>query len=108
MQIHSLSDLADQTRSGDANFNEFLREGTMSAGLYLLKAGGIDDQVPHREDEIYVVNRGHGRIRVGNEDHEVGPGSVVFVPALVEHRFHDFTEDLEILVIFAPPYTGRG
>ena len=30
-------------------------------------------------------------------------GSVVFVAAGVEHRFHDIAEDLAVLVVFAPP-----
>ena len=34
---------------------------------------------------------------------EVGPGSVIFVPANEEHRFVDVTEDLQVLVVFAPP-----
>jgi hypothetical protein len=36
----------------------------------------------------------------------VGPGSVVFVAAGEEHRFVDVTEDLTLLVLFAPPYSG--
>ena len=42
------------------------------------------------------------QITVADEDHPVGPGSLVYVPAQVDHRFHDITEDLEILVFFAP------
>jgi mannose-6-phosphate isomerase-like protein (cupin superfamily) len=41
-------------------------------------------------------------MRVGAEDREVGPGSVVFVPARLEHRFHDILEELSIAVFFAP------
>jgi mannose-6-phosphate isomerase-like protein (cupin superfamily) len=32
----------------------------------------------------------------------------LFVPAGEEHRFHDVTEDMALLVFFAPAYTGRG
>ncbi|HSG39002.1 MAG TPA: cupin domain-containing protein, partial [Thermoanaerobaculia bacterium] len=35
------------------------------------------------------------------EDMAVGPGSVLFVAARVEHRFHSIAEDLEVLVFFA-------
>ena len=33
------------------------------------------------------------------------PGSVVFVAARVEHRFHSIDERLELLVVFAPAET---
>jgi mannose-6-phosphate isomerase-like protein (cupin superfamily) len=71
-------------------------------GLYELPAGGIDPQQPHTEDEVYYVVSGRALIRVGNEDQRVSAGSIVFVAANVEHRFHTITEDLSILVFFAP------
>ncbi len=78
-------------------------------GLYVLKAGGIDPQQPHSEDEVYYIAAGRGMIRVGGEDQPVEAGSVVFVAAGVEHRFHSITEDLHILVFFAPAeYTLKG
>jgi quercetin dioxygenase-like cupin family protein len=46
--------------------------------------------------------KGKARIKVGNEDHPVQPGSIVFVEKNVEHRFHSIEEDLEVLVFFAP------
>src|SRR5205807_946901 len=59
----------------------------LSAGIYVLPAGAVDPQQPHKEDEIYHVVSGRGMLRVGTEDYPVEPGSVVLVPAEVEHRF---------------------
>jgi mannose-6-phosphate isomerase-like protein (cupin superfamily) len=39
-------------------YREFLRIPAMSAGLYVLPAGGTDPQKPHHEDEMYYVIRG--------------------------------------------------
>jgi mannose-6-phosphate isomerase-like protein (cupin superfamily) len=86
-------------------YHEFLRRDSMSAGLYVLRAREADPQTPHAQDELYYVISGHGRIRVGDEDRPVDPGSVVFVAAEVDHRFHTVTSDLTILVVFAPPET---
>jgi mannose-6-phosphate isomerase-like protein (cupin superfamily) len=86
-------------------YHEFLRVATMSAGLYLLPAGAIDQQKPHRQDEVYYVIRGHARLKVGEEDWEVSAGSVIFVAAQVEHRFHDIKEELAVMVFFAPAET---
>ena len=57
-------------------------------GVYHLPAGGVDPQSPHTEDEVYYVVSGRAQIRVGDEDRSVGPGSIVYVAANVQHRFH--------------------
>ncbi len=95
---------AERAASGRL-YREFLRHPSMSAGLYVLEAGGEDPQSPHAEDEIYHVVAGRGQIRVAGEDRAVGPGSVVYVPATVDHRFHSIAERLELLVVFAPAET---
>ncbi len=103
MQAFDLVELMAQQASAGRPYLEFLRVESLSAGVYLLPAGGVDPQLPHTEDEVYYVVSGAGQIRVGSEDRAVGAGSVVFVPANVEHRFHTIAEDLIILVLFAPP-----
>ena len=89
------------------NYIETLRTGHMSVGTYSIPVGGIDDQAPHREDEIYVVTAGRARILTPGTEADVEPGSVIFVPAGEEHRFVDITENLTLLVLFAPAYSGR-
>src|ERR687895_2813544 len=81
---------------------EFLRVPSLSVGLYVLPAGARDPQEPHTEDEVYHVVGGKGRIRVGEEDRAVEAGTVVFVEAGVDHRFHSIEDDLTVLVFFAP------
>ncbi len=73
----------------------------MQAGLYVLPAGGIDEQQPHAQDELYYVASGRGVLRVEGEDLTVGPGSVVYVRARAAHRFHSITEELRVLVVFS-------
>ena len=34
---------------------------------------------------------------------DVGPGTILFVERLADHRFLDIAEDLTVLVFFAPP-----
>ena len=91
----------ERAKAGEL-YREFLRVPAMSAGLYVLPPGGTDPQRPHHQDEMYYVIRGHGRFRAGEEDTEVSAGSVLFVAAELEHRFHDVTEELAVLVLFAP------
>lgn len=92
----------ESARGGGPRYREFLRVPALSAGTYVLPAGGVDRQSPHGEDEVYYVVRGRGRFRNGPEDREVGPGDVLFVPAHREHRFHEITQELVLLVVFGP------
>lgn len=102
MDAHELTDLIGQLDRSGQLYHEFLRVPSMSAGLYRLRAGSIDPQSPHTEDEIYTVISGRGSIRIGVEDRSVIAGSIVFVPATIEHHFHSIEEDLIIFVFFAP------
>jgi len=90
-----------RTQSGKL-YSEFLRVPTMSAGLYVLPAGASDPQRPHHEDEMYYVVRGKARFKAGDQDQIIAAGSVLFVAAEVEHRFYDITDELAVLVFFAP------
>lgn len=88
-------------------YEEFLRVPDLTAGLYVIEAGGIDPQSPHTEDELYYVVRGRARVTVGDEERDVTAGSLVFVAATVPHRFHDIAERLEIVVVFGPAEGSR-
>ncbi len=103
MQAFELSQLLSEfQRTGEVQYSEFLRHPALSMGIYSLAAGALDPQQPHTEDEVYYIVSGQGSIRVGNEQHLVKAGSVVFVAAKEEHRFFNITEDMTILVFFAP------
>src|SRR5438093_9707550 len=91
-------------RSGDDHaYEDFFRSERLSLGIALWPVGSVDTQQPHPEDEVYYVVEGRGRIRVGEEDREVGPGTLVYVAAGVEHRFHGVEDDLRVLVFWSPP-----
>ena len=104
--VLDLDQVVEAARAADDQWREFLRAGMFSAGVYRLSAGEIDRQTPHAEDEIYCVLAGHAELEVEGKREAVEPGSIAFVAKLAEHRFVDIVEDLELLVIFAPPETG--
>jgi quercetin dioxygenase-like cupin family protein len=86
---------------------EQLRVPDLSVGTYSIAAGGTDGQSPHTEDEIYVVTAGRATIEAGGQRAEVAAGSVIYVPAGEVHRFTGITEDLALLVVFAPAEESR-
>lgn len=102
MAIFELSDVRAWRAESGRLYHEFLRVPTLSAGLYVLPAGGADPQRPHTEDEIYHVIAGRAQIQIEDESHAVQAGSTVFVPAGAAHRFHSIVEELSVLVVFGP------
>ncbi|MGW7350206.1 cupin domain-containing protein [Streptomyces sp. Z26] len=103
MKAFRLEELEAERAANDGAYLRFLRERHMSAGLYALDRGAQDPQQPHAQDEVYLVVSGRASLTVGEETTQVARGSVVYVPAGAPHRFHHVTEDLRVMVVFAPP-----
>ena len=103
MEPIGLADVRARHDTGEEPYYEFVREGALSVGRYVLPAGGTDDQEPHTEDEVYVVLEGRADVRIGDDRHPVEPGDVVYVDRGVDHAFVDIEERLDLLVVFAPP-----
>jgi mannose-6-phosphate isomerase-like protein (cupin superfamily) len=104
MNAFEYGEVGRQQAASGKPYLQFINEGTMSLGLFVLPAGTTDTQSPHAEDEIYYVVAGRGAVDVAGERRAVQPGSIVFVAKEVEHRFVDIEEDLSILVFFAPEH----
>src|SRR3954463_12692847 len=90
--------LARLPTPGGKRFVVAYEHGTLSVELYAPR--GVDPQTPHRRDEVYVVVRGEGTFLNGSTRRRFGPGDLLFVPAGVEHRFEDFSDDLAVWVVF--------
>jgi uncharacterized protein YjlB len=86
-------------------FLELFRHGTLSVEVY--RPHGADRQRPHSRDEVYVVISGTGQFVNGDVRQPFEAGEVLFVPAGVEHRFEDFTDDFATWVFFYGPEGGE-
>jgi quercetin dioxygenase-like cupin family protein len=104
---YDIQSLVAEHAGGSDRYREFLRVPDLSVGLYRLHRGAEDRQRPHAEDELYYALEGRARFRVGSEDHEVRPGTLLFVPARQAHFFHAIEDDLTLLVIFGPAEGSR-
>jgi mannose-6-phosphate isomerase-like protein (cupin superfamily) len=100
--VEIVSGAGEFVGAGEPHWVEQLRVPDLSVGTYSIPAGGVDDQTPHTEDEIYVCTHGRAILRTPSGDAAVSPGAVVYVAAGEEHRFVEITEDLSLLVLFAP------
>ena len=99
-QVFRTDELTSRVAGSEPRVHEFLNQPSMSGIVYRLPAGSRDLQAPHMEDEIYVVLEGRARLRVGEQEHVIGPGHVLFVRATMEHSFFDIEEDLTVLSFF--------
>jgi mannose-6-phosphate isomerase-like protein (cupin superfamily) len=97
--------LASVTASADKRYGVLLEHGTLELGYY--KPAGVDPQNPHDRDEIYIVMSGSGQFVVEDDRQPFQPGDALFVPAFVDHRFEDFTDDFAVWVIFYGPSGGE-
>lgn len=93
-------------RRGGRKFVVLFRHGSLEVEYY--RPDKVDRQQPHDRDEVYVVISGTGTFVKGENRHPFEPGQVLFVPAGVEHRFVDFTDDFATWVLFYGPPGGEG
>ncbi|HEY1434587.1 MAG TPA: cupin domain-containing protein [Thermoanaerobaculia bacterium] len=82
-----------------------LEHGTLDIEIYAPR--GADPQKPHTRDEVYFVVQGRGEFRNGEKRERFAPGDVLFVPALEDHRFESFSDDLVVWVMFYGPEGGE-
>ncbi len=101
----TLSEARERLRAAPSRFVEVFAHGSLRVELYAPQ--GHDPQTPHRQDELYVVQQGKGSYRCADAVTHFGPGDVLFAPAGVEHRFENFSDDLEVWVIFYGPDGGE-
>jgi mannose-6-phosphate isomerase-like protein (cupin superfamily) len=86
-------------------FTTVLEHGSLTVEIYAPR--GTDPQQPHTRDEAYIVVQGSGEFINGESRHAFMPGDFLFVPAGVEHRFVNFTDELIVWVIFYGPEGGE-
>lgn len=104
MKISSQEALDSLRKSGNV-FTELFKHGTLSVEIYA--PDKVDHQKPHDRDELYVVVAGRGVFYNDGKRCAFEPGTFLFVPAGIEHRFEAFSEDFVTWVFFYGPKGGE-
>ncbi len=85
--------------SGDRTPTEGL---TMGVAEVLPDEAGRFRLHRHAQAEIYYILSGRGRMRIGDQAHDLAPGDTVFIPGMAWHAARCVgTETLRLLYVFA-------
>jgi mannose-6-phosphate isomerase-like protein (cupin superfamily) len=78
----------------------------LMVGMNCLESGQSQNVHAHEDaDKFYFVLEGQGRFTVGDEEREVGAGSLVVAPSGIPHGVtNQARERLSLLVTIAPPF----
>lgn len=99
-RIFNTEELLEKVEGSEAKIFEFLHVSSLSVSIYRLPVGCKDMQAPHLEDEVYYVVEGRARLRIEDKEHDISPGSILYVRATAAHSFFDIEEDLTVLAFF--------
>jgi len=105
MQVTIADALAQLNSKKGQLFTKVMGRGPMSVEIY--RPVKTDTQSPHQQDELYVIISGKGEFLNDGKRSPFNPGDVLFVPAGIEHRFENFTDDFATWVIFYGPKGGE-
>lgn len=86
-------------------FLNLFNRGSLSVEVY--KPEKVDLQQPHTKDEVYIIISGSGEFLNDRVRTKFAVGDFLFVPAGIEHRFENFTDDFATWVLFYGPKGGE-
>lgn len=86
-------------------FKTVFEHGSLSVEVY--KPEKADLQKPHTRDEVYIIISGSGEFLNDGFRTSFAPCDFLFVPAGIEHRFENFTNDFSTWVMFYGPEGGE-
>lgn len=105
-KVSLLEAIEQLKQESNKTFTVVMQHGSMSVEYFSPQK--TDTQTPHEQDELYIVARGHGNFNRNGEKLDCKAGDVLFVPAGMDHRFEQFSDDFATWVVFYGPKGGEG
>jgi len=90
--------LVDKHNCGSEHLQ--VNEGVVKAGCKLPGAAH-----PEPYDELYVVMKGEAKLHLDEEVHEIGPGTVIFIPAGTFHALENKSDTEDFVLLTVWPFT---
>jgi mannose-6-phosphate isomerase-like protein (cupin superfamily) len=114
MHVSNLDDLAPFTTLDGSTIREIAGPAwtparNQSLAEATVPVGGATTAHLHRQaEELYFLTSGHGRLRVGADEREVGPGQCAVIPPGTVHKLWNTGPDpLVLLCCCAPAYSDE-
>ena len=104
-KVSTVDALKELEKKNKLRFIEVMKHGSMTIEFF--KPKNVDTQTLHKQDEIYVIIKGDSIFFRDDERVNCKGGDILFVPAGMNHRFENFSEDFETWVIFYGPDGGE-
>lgn len=111
MEINKLSDVPAFTTKDGSEIRELLAHRNseirnQSLAEARLPLGGSTQEHYHpRAEEIYYITHGTGRIRIGDETRDIGPGDAIAIPPGRRHKLWNTGQEvLRLLCCCTPAY----
>lgn len=109
MYTCSISDSPVNRRGGQVSYLLLNRDfGSQNLAITWVDCEPGSRQLDHRhedQEQVYVIVRGTGLMRVGDEEAEVGAGTMVLVPPGHDHSIlNTGTETLTYVSATSPPF----
>jgi mannose-6-phosphate isomerase-like protein (cupin superfamily) len=110
MHTQSLEESPRNPRGGQVSYLLLTKGQFGSSNLSITwvegEPGSEQSLHAHSDNEqVYVIVRGRGLMKVGEEQEEVGPGTMVFVPPKTDHAIRNpGDEPLLYVSATAPPF----
>lgn len=78
-------------------------------GFSKVNVGGRSNPHSHeKEEEIFYVVSGRGKIIVGDEECEIEPGSCVYIPEKTTHQLINTSDEtLKVISVASPPFPSE-
>ena len=111
MDVQSLNNVSAYTTKDGSEIRELLAHrnsaiANQSLAEARIPAGGATTEHYHpMAEEIYFITHGTGRMRIGDEEREVGVGDAIAIPSGARHKLWNTGADtLRLLCCCAPGY----
>jgi mannose-6-phosphate isomerase-like protein (cupin superfamily) len=77
--------------------------GEMSITWVDVEAGAQQPAHSHGPQQVYVITRGSGRMKVGDDERDVSVGHMVFIPSNTEHGIVNTGDEVLTYISAATP-----
>jgi mannose-6-phosphate isomerase-like protein (cupin superfamily) len=110
MHTHHIADAPVNHRGGQASYLLLARGqfGAENLAITWVDCAPGSEQPSHQHDtqeQVYVIVRGRGLMRTGDEEREVAEGTMIFVPPRTAHRIRNHTDaPMTYVSATSPPF----